>query len=138
MERDLAVMNPIARAAASEDLKIIGDQLEGYQARLDLWYRRIWDLRGLWLDRQSHLVSHDGKEAHLTNREFQLLDFLLAHPHRYFTADQIKDRAWADPALFPEQVRNYIRRVRRILADLEVPCELVNRAGKGYSLVLRG
>lgn len=28
----------------------IGDQMHGYQARLDLWYRRVWDLQGLWLD----------------------------------------------------------------------------------------
>jgi len=43
-------------------------------------------------------------------------------------------RAW-DPALFP--VRNYVRRIRKILADLEIPCELVNRPGRGYSLIFR-
>jgi hypothetical protein len=46
-------------------------------------------------------------------------------------------RAWADPALFPEEVRNYVRRIRKILADLEIPCELVNRPGRGYSLIFR-
>ena len=137
VERDLATLKPPARQAASQDLKIIEDQLEGYQARLDLWYRRVWELKGLWLDPEGRMVRHQGHEARLTKREFQLLQFLLDHPHRYFTADQIKDRAWAEPALFPEEVRNYVRRVRRILAELGIPCDLVNRPGKGYSLVFR-
>jgi DNA-binding response OmpR family regulator len=70
-------------------------------------------------------------------REYQLLQFLLDHPHRFFTVSQLLGRAWADPALFPEEVRNYVRRIRKILADLEIPCELVNRPGRGYSLIFR-
>lgn len=137
VERDLRTLDPVAQRAASQDLKIIEDQLEGYQARLDLWYRRVWELKGLWLDPEGRMIRHQGREAHLTKREFQLLQFLLDHPHRYFTADQIKDRAWAEPALFPEEVRNYVGRVRKILSALEIPCDLVNRPTKGYSLVFR-
>jgi DNA-binding response OmpR family regulator len=135
--RDLQTLSPVAQHAAAEDLTIIRDQLEGYQSRLDLWYRRVWELKGLWLDPDGRMVRHQGKEARLTKREFQLLQFLLDHPHRYFTADQIKDRAWAEPALFPEEVRNYVRRVRKMLASLEIPCDVVNRPSKGYSLVFR-
>jgi hypothetical protein len=137
VERDLAALPPIAKKAAAEDLQIIADQLEGYQARLDLWYRRVWELQGLWLDPETQMVRHQGNETHLTRREFQLLQFLLDHPHRFFSADQIKDRAWAEPSLHPEEVRNYVRRIRSILADLDIPCDLVNRPHKGYSLVFR-
>jgi hypothetical protein len=137
VERDLAALPPIAQKAAAADLQIISDQLEGYQARLDLWYRRIWELHGLWLDAESQMVRHQGQETHLTRREFQLLQFLLDHPHRYYTADQIKDRAWAEPSLHPEEVRNYVRRIRTILSGLDIPCDLVNRPHKGYSLVFR-
>jgi len=137
VERDLTPLPPVARKAAAEDLRIIGDQLEGYQARLDLWYRRVWELQGLWLDPETQMVRHQGRETHLTRREFQLLQFLLDHPHRFFSADQIKDRAWAEPSLHPEEVRNYVRRIRSILADLDIPCDLVNRPHKGYSLVFR-
>jgi two-component system, OmpR family, response regulator AdeR len=73
----------------------------------------------------------------LTLREFQLLQFLLDHPHRYFSTSQIMSNAWADPALFPEEVRNYVRRVRKILTDLAIPVDLVNKPGHGYSLVFR-
>ena len=50
---------------------------------------------------------------------------------------QILGQAWAEPALFPEEVRNYVQRVRKVLAALEIPCDLINRPGHGYSLEFR-
>ena len=137
VRRDIAALQPDARRAAAIDLRIIETQMQGYQNRLDLWYERIWDLQGLWLDPTGRMVRHKGREVALTKREFQLLQFLLSHPHRYFTTIQILGQAWADPALFPEEVRNYVRRLRKILTELEIPVDLVNKPGRGYSLILR-
>jgi len=137
IERDMAKLPPSARRAAEADVKVIESQMAGDQERLDLWYRRVWDLHGLWLDPEGRLIRCQGREARLTVREFQLLQFLLDHPHRYFTISQILGRAWAKPALFPEEVRNYVLRVRKILVSLEIPCDLVNRPGRGYSLEFR-
>jgi hypothetical protein len=137
IRHDVANLPPPAKKAATADLEIIENQMQGYQARLDLWYQRLWDLQGLWLDPAGRMVRHQGHEVALTRREFQLLQFLLRHPHRYFTTTQILGQAWADPALFPEEVRNYVRRLRKILANLEIPVDLVNKPGRGYSLVFR-
>ena len=137
VERDVANLRPVAQKAAMVDLQIIDDQMQGYQRRLDLWYKRIWDLQGLWLDPTGRMIRHKGQNTSLTKREFQLLQFLLSHPHRYFTTTQILGQAWADPALFPEEVRNYIRRLRKILADLAIPVDIVNKPGRGYSLIFR-
>jgi hypothetical protein len=137
VERDLAGLPLPAQKAAATDLEIIEAQMHGYQGRLDLWYKRVWELQGLWLDPAGRMVRHQGREVALTKREFQLLQFLLDHPHRYFTTAQILGQAWADPALFPEEVRNYIRRLRKILVDLAIPVDLVNKPGRGYSLVFR-
>jgi hypothetical protein len=135
--RDMVLLQAPAQTAASRDLAIIETQMQGYQQRLDLWYTRVWDLQGMWLEPTSRTIRHQGRELALTRREFQLLQFLLSHPHRYFTAMQILGQAWADPALFPEQVRNYVRRLRKILADLAIPAEIVNKQSRGYSLVFR-
>jgi DNA-binding response OmpR family regulator len=135
VQHDIATLSPPAQKAASTDLEIIETQMEGYQERLDLWYRRLWELQGLWLDPAGRMVRHKGQELALTKREFQLLQFLLDHPHRYFTTTQILGQAWADPALFPEEVRNYVRRLRKIFTDLAIPVDLVNKPGRGYSLV---
>jgi DNA-binding response OmpR family regulator len=137
VRQELPKLQTVAQEAAATDLAIIEGQMRGYQSRLDLWYHRLWELHGLELDPEGQLIRHRGREGHLTKREFQLLQFLLDHPHRFFTVNQLLARAWADPALFPEEVRNYVRRIRKILADLEIPCELVNRPSRGYSLVFR-
>jgi DNA-binding response OmpR family regulator len=137
VRRDVARLQPLARKAAEADVQIIEDQMQGYQARLDLWYRRIWELHGLWLDPEGRIIRHQGREVALTRREFQLLQFLLDHPHRHFTTSQIMSHAWADSTPFPEEVRNHVRRVRKILADVAIPVDLVNKPGRGYSLVFR-
>ena len=137
IERDLTKLRPEAREAAAADLTLIETQMQGYQARLDLWYSRVWELQGLWIDPAGGVVRHKGREATLTNRESALLGFLLAHPHRYFSAEQILRSAWSDSALSPEEVRNYVKRVRKILTDLGVPVDLANRPRRGYALVFR-
>ena len=137
VRHDLPNLLPEAQKAAAADLGIIENQMSGYETRLELWYQRLWDLQGLRLDPDGPMIRHRDKEAHLTKREFQLLQFLLDHPNRFFTATQLLTRAWSDPALFPEEVRNYVRRLRKLLRDLDLPCDLVNRPGRGYSLVFR-
>jgi DNA-binding response OmpR family regulator len=134
---ELPKLHPVAQRAANDDISFIETQMAGYYARLDLWYERVWNLHGLWLDPDGHVLRHKGKEAVLTTREFELLQFLLDHPHRFYSASQITGYAWSDAALSPEEVRNYVLRVRKILARLEIPCDLVNRPGRGYSLTFR-
>jgi len=137
VKREIPKLHVTAQEAAQVDIAFIENQMEGYYERLDLWYKRVWKLQGLWLDPEGRVLRHKGQEAVLTNREFELLQFLLDHPHRYYSASQIMGQAWSDSALFPEEVRNYVLRVRKILARLEIPCDLVNRPGRGYSLTFR-
>jgi hypothetical protein len=137
VHRDVTRLPPPAREAAETDVEILAIQMAGYQQRLDLWYRRVWDLHGLWLDREQRTIHYKSLTAALPAREFQLLEFLLDHPHRYFSVAQILREAWAQPDLFPEQVRSYVRRLRNRLAELDIPCDIVNRTHRGYCLKFR-
>lgn len=137
VRRDVTKLQPVARKAAEADVKIIEDQMDGYQRRLDLWFQRVWDLHGLLLDSEGRTIRYQGREATLTLREFQLLQFLLDHPHRYFSVGQILADAWSEPSLFPEEVRSYVQRVRKVVAALDIPCDVVNRPGRGYALEFR-
>jgi DNA-binding response OmpR family regulator len=137
VRRDLAKLPPVAQRAAGADLSIIESQMLSYQKRLELWSRRVRDLHGLWLDPAGRAIRYNGREGTMTAREFQLLQLLLDHPYRYFTVTQILGEAWIEPELFPEEVRNYVKRVRKILTALEIPCDIVNRPGRGYALELR-
>jgi len=135
---DLAKLPPVARDAARHDFQLIAGQMEGYEKRLELWNQRLRELNGLWLDPDGRMIRYQGREAALTIREFQLLQFLLDHPYRFFSVTEILGEAWGEPTLFPEEVRNYVRRVRKVIAALKIPCEVVNRPGRGYSLEFRG
>jgi hypothetical protein len=67
VKRDLAGLQPLARKAAAVDLQIIDDQMQGYQARLDLWYRRTWDLHATSLfarSRKKERTNEWTKELH--------------------------------------------------------------------------
>jgi hypothetical protein len=46
VRRDLTELEPGAQKAAEADLRIIESPMEGYQKRLELWSRRVWDLNG--------------------------------------------------------------------------------------------
>ena len=133
----LPKLRPEAREAARADVGLIELQMLGYEARLELWYRRVWELQGLWVNPETRVISYRGREASLTNREFELMQMMLEHPHRWFSARQIVSSAWSDSALSPEEARNYIRRLRKVLRDLEAPVDLTNKPGRGYSLVFR-
>lgn len=137
VSRDIAKLDPVAQMAVREDISLIENQMAGYEKRFDLWSRRVRVLHGLWLDAATRTIRYKDREATLTPREFQLLHFLLDHPGRYFTVNQILKEAWAEAALFPEEVRNYVQRLRRVLEALEVPCFLVNRPSRGYCLEFR-
>jgi DNA-binding response OmpR family regulator len=137
VRRDVSKLPPVARTAAEADVLIIESQMHGYQKRLELWHLRLSDLNGPELDPQTRMIRFKGAEAPLTVREFQLLELLLGHPYRYFTVPQILDEAWAQPNLFPEQARSYVARLRAIFIRLEIPCDIVNRPGRGYSLEFR-
>jgi DNA-binding response OmpR family regulator len=137
VRRDLTKLRPIAQRAAEADINIIESQMLGYEKRLGLWSQRVRDLHGLWLDPIVRTIRYKGRQDTLTLREFQLLQLLLDHPYRYFTVSQILRQAWAEPGLFPEEVRNYVQRVRKVFVALEIPCNVVNRPGRGYSLELR-
>jgi hypothetical protein len=105
------------------------------QARLDFWWRRLWEVRGLDLDRKRRTATYRSRSVALSGREFELLEFFLDHPGRSFTAEALAARAWHDPALAAEQVRSYIVRLRRRLTELSVPVVIRSRPGSGYTLV---
>jgi hypothetical protein len=137
IERDLKKLPPAARPPAEADLQMIESQMYGYQRRLALWHRRLAELHGLSLDPDGLTISYKGEKATLTMREFQLFKFLLDHPYRFFTVTQILSEAWAQPNHFPEQVRSYVWRLRRVFVAVQLPCDIVNRPARGYSLEFR-
>ena len=91
----------------------------------------------IMIDRVAHRVRRGGKEVHLGPTEFRLLDYLMQHPGRVFSREQLLDAVWgSDVYVEARTVDVHIGRLRRALtkADVDDPSRTVRSAG--YSLDL--
>ena len=91
------------------------------------------------IDRVAHRVKRDGKEVHLGPTEFRLLDYLMQHPGRVFSREQLLDAVWgSDVYVEARTVDVHVGRLRKSLmqhSDVD-PIRTVRSAG--YSLDLEG
>ena len=93
----------------------------------------------LLIDRVAHRVKRGGQEIHLGPTEFRLLDYLMQHPGRVFSREQLLDAVWgSDVYVEARTVDVHIGRLRKALgaSDASDPIRTVRSAG--YSLDLDG
>ena len=91
----------------------------------------------LVIDRAAHRVKRGAREVHLGPTEFRLLDYLIQHPGRVFSREQLLDAVWgSDVYVEARTVDVHIGRLRKALneAQEEDPIRTVRSAG--YSLDL--
>jgi len=89
------------------------------------------------IDRVAHRVKREGREVHLGPTEFRLLDYLMQHPGRVFSREQLLDAVWgSDVYVEARTVDVHIGRLRKALnlSDESDPIRTVRSAG--YSLDL--
>ncbi|WP_140986019.1 phosphate regulon transcriptional regulator PhoB [Asticcacaulis tiandongensis] len=87
------------------------------------------------VDRLSHRVQRAGRDIHLGPTEYRLLDYLIQHPRRVFSREQLLDAVWGnDVYVEARTVDVHIGRLRKALnndSDFD-PIRTVRSAG--YSL----
>jgi len=91
------------------------------------------------IDRLSHRVQRSGRDVHLGPTEYKLLDYLMQHPKRVFSREQLLDAVWGnDVYVEARTVDVHIGRLRKALnvdSDFD-PIRTVRSAG--YSLDMQG
>ena len=93
----------------------------------------------LSVDRLSHRVQRSGRDIHLGPTEYKLLDYLMQHPRRVFSREQLLDAVWGnDVYVEARTVDVHIGRLRKALNSDETfdPIRTVRSAG--YSLDMQG
>lgn len=91
------------------------------------------------VDRLSHRVQRSGRDIHLGPTEYKLLDYLMQHPRRVFSREQLLDAVWGnDVYVEARTVDVHIGRLRKALnVDTDYdPIRTVRSAG--YSLDMQG
>ena len=93
-------------------------------------------LGGLTLDLDGKCIYVDGEPVKVTATEFKILNLLMRHPGRVFSAEEIYERVWEEAAYATENtVMVHIRRIReKIEIDPKNPKYLKVVWGIGYKM----
>ncbi|MCE9687913.1 response regulator [Shewanella sp. AS16] len=88
----------------------------------------------LSVDESSLTLGYGGHKVILTALEFRLFHLLYSHPNRIYSRGQILDLLYSDFRVLSERtVDSHIRNLRRKLAQLESPDEMIRSIyGLGY------
>ena len=86
------------------------------------------------IDRSAMQLRVRGEPVATTATEFRLLEYLVRHPSRVFTRDQLLDAVWGDARFVtPRSVDVYVGRIReKIEESPETPRYLKTLRGAGY------
>ena len=87
-------------------------------------------LGGLALDAAAHRVAWNGRPVKIGPTEFKLLHFLMKHPERVHSRQQLLDRVWGDHVFIEERtVDVHVKRLREALGPGGALVETVRGAG---------
>lgn len=89
------------------------------------------------MDRVAHRVKRAEREIHLGPTEFRLLDYLMQHPGRVFSREQLLDAVWgADVYVEARTVDVHVGRLRKALnnKDERDPIRTVRSAGYSFDM----
>jgi len=132
--RNLPILMLTARGEESDRVRGLDTGADDYMvkpfamseltARLRAVLRRIRPglaedriVRGdLVIDRVAHRVKREGREIHLGPTEFRLLDYLMQHPGRVFSREQLLDAVWgSDVYVEVRTVDVHVGRLRKAI-----------------------
>ncbi|MDR1062054.1 MAG: response regulator transcription factor [Clostridiales bacterium] len=96
--------------------------------------REIIEVRDLRIDVAARQVFVRGKEAILTNKEFDLLIFLARNPNRVFRKDDIFDKVWGMDAIGDTAtITVHVKKLREKIEDNPSEPKLIETVwGAGY------
>ncbi len=90
---------------------------------------------GLVMDLTSHRVLRNGRPVHLGPTEFRLLRFLMEHPGRVYSREQLLDAVWGrEIYVEPRTVDVHIRRLRKAINGPDEADLIRTVRSAGYSL----
>ncbi|KGQ34539.1 transcriptional regulator PhoB [Gallibacterium anatis] len=109
-------------------------------ARIEALWRRSYDppsqivsFENLQIDQQAQRVSVKNQFVELSATEYKLLLFLMTHPEKVYSREQLLNHIWGDDIYVEDRtVDSYIRRLRRSLEPFQADRYVQTVRGFGY------
>ncbi|KGQ59876.1 phosphate regulon transcriptional regulator PhoB [Gallibacterium anatis] len=109
-------------------------------ARIEALWRRSYDppsqivsFENLQIDQQAQRVSMENQFVELSATEYKLLLFLMTHPEKVYSREQLLNHIWGDDIYVEDRtVDSYIRRLRRSLEPFQADRYVQTVRGFGY------
>ena len=109
-------------------------------ARIEALWRRSYDppsqivsFENLQIDQQAQRVSVENQFVELSATEYNLLLFLMTHPEKVYSREQLLNHIWGDDIYVEDRtVDSYIRRLRRSLEPFQADRYVQTVRGFGY------
>ena len=103
--------------------------------RSDVYAPVVLSLGNTRLDCNSYELSCGGKPIRLNNKEYQMMELLMRHPHQIFSTEHLMEKIWGlDAEAEIDVVWTYIGFLRRKLKLLGAGVEIKTVRGAGFSL----
>ena len=155
--RDLPVIMLTARTEQQDAVRALDTgaddyiskpfEMENLLARIRALLRRsgtiaskgVLAYQDIRMDQDAHRVFRGGRPLHLGPTEYRLLEFLLQHPGRVFSREQLIDAVWGrDIHVEPRTVDVHIRRLRKAINGPDEPDLIRTVRSAGYALDAEG
>ena len=95
----------------------------------------VLQMGNIQLNRSNFELSSPAGSYHLTNREFQMMEMLLANPHQLITTERFMEKIWGyDNEAEINVVWVYISYLRKKLASLNADIQIRMTRNAGYTL----
>jgi DNA-binding response OmpR family regulator len=110
-------------------------RLRALLRRGSLEQQAILRVEGLEIDRLKRVASRNGQLLELSNRQFELLSYLMHHAHTVVTREMIARDVWREStATWTNVIEVHIAQLRRKIERAEWPLLLHTVRGQGYLL----
>jgi two-component system phosphate regulon response regulator PhoB len=131
-------------ATGADDYVVKPFSVPELQARIQALLRRsspqlvtnVLKAGDLEIDRTSHRVRRAGREVHLGPTEYRLLEYLMRHPGRVYSREQLLDGVWGNDVYVDERtVDVHVGRLRKAInrrASEPDPIRTVRGAGYAF------